>query len=438
MSNKNDNDNLLVDQEKALDFYFDALLLPEEMSDETANENKQTEQAHDNTIKASEHIDSTVATKSVSETSGKMTIKENSLQAAKQFLKDSKLRQKARTSKTQAKHVLSSNTTVEKKHSTRLTAKEISKEIPKLEPRASVRPSDSEDKKHKIAQKSQSESQNFVAIKVNSPAFEMTTADKIKREEDAYNEPKGETQSESMSTAKSELGEEAPNLDLSLFLPKIKTLSDEEIAQQIETLTQAAVSQAKIETDLAYSADLEKLAQIEQLKSQAEELDDGPIRNIINAPSWAVPNFQVLLFQVSGLKLAVPLCELNGIVEWGDEYISELPGHKPWYLGLVQNQGRSVPVIDTLQQVVPENRWPKDYLAKRNFKHIILIDNGRWGLACETVLEVITLKTDAVKWRSSRTKRRWLLGTVIEHMCALLDSSEFSTMLKTGDDSLVS
>ncbi|WP_198266126.1 hypothetical protein [sulfur-oxidizing endosymbiont of Gigantopelta aegis] len=51
---------------------------------------------------------------------------------------------------------------------------------------------------------------------------------------------------------------------------------------------------------------------------------------------------------------------------------------------------------------------------------------------------IITLKTDEVKWRSSRTKRRWLLGTVIDHMCALLDSEEFSAMLKTGDDSLLS
>ena len=151
-----------------------------------------------------------------------------------------------------------------------------------------------------------------------------------------------------------------------------------------------------------------------------------------------MPDFQVLLFAVAGLKLAVPLIELNGIVEWGDEYISELPGHASWYLGLIQNQGKNIPVIDTLQQVVPKNRWPAEHLSKRNFKHIILIDSGRWGLACETVLEVITLKTDAVKWRSSRTKRRWLLGTVIDQMCALLDSSEFAAMLETGEDSLIS
>ncbi len=230
--------------------------------------------------------------------------------------------------------------------------------------------------------------------------------------------------------------QEAPKIDLSLFLPKIKTLSEEEIAQQIEALTQAAVSQAQLESDLAHVAELEQVSQ-KILRTQAEPEKDKAIQNIDNAPSWAVPNFQVLLFTVAGLKLAVPLTELNGIVEWGDEYISELPGHKSWYLGIIQNQGKSVPVIDTLQQVVPQNRWPANYLTERKFKHIIMIDNSRWGLACETVLEVVTLKTDAVKWRSTRTKRRWLMGTVIDHMCALLDSPEFAKMLKTGDDSLM-
>ena len=225
---------------------------------------------------------------------------------------------------------------------------------------------------------------------------------------------------------------EAPELDLSLFLPKIKTLSDEEIKQQLEALTQAAVSQAQVETEL------EELSQYEKYKQQTQQGDsEALIKNINNAPDWAIPEFQALLFAVSGLKLAVPLSELNGIVEWGDEYINELPGHASWYLGLINHLGKNVPVVDTLQQVVPKERWPAGHLEKPEFKHIILIDDGRWGLACEQVLEIITLKTEQVKWRSSRTKRRWLLGTVIEEKCALLDSSEFASMLQTGKDSLI-
>ena len=42
-----------------------------------------------------------------------------------------------------------------------------------------------------------------------------------------------------------------------------------------------------------------------------------------------------------------------------------------------------------------------------------------------------------IKWRSSKTKRRWLLGIVTDHMCALLDTGEFVSMLKTGDDNIL-
>ena len=266
---------------------------------------------------------------------------------------------------------------------------------------------------------------------VSEPPSPVETQDNVTAQEGGISASPQPVELEELSAKTEPTAKEAPSLDLSLFLPKIKTLSEEEIAQQIEALTQTAVSQAQLESELAQAA------QIAQISKQAETESEELIRNTSNAPDWAVPSFQVLLFSVAGLKLAVPLHELNGIVQWGDEYITEMPGHASWYLGLIQNQGQNVPVIDTLQQVVPKNRWPANHLNERNFKHIILIDNGHWGLACEQVHEVITLRTDSVKWRSSRTKRRWLLGTVIEHMCALLDSAAFAAMLETGDDSLI-
>ena len=58
--------------------------------------------------------------------------------------------------------------------------------------------------------------------------------------------------------------------------------------------------------------------------------------------------------------------------------------------------------------------------------------NGTWGLACDSVGEVIDLSMEQVKWRSSRSKRRWLAGTVLEHMCAIIDPPAFAEMLKTG------
>ncbi len=150
-------------------------------------------------------------------------------------------------------------------------------------------------------------------------------------------------------------------------------------------------------------------------------------------PEWAENEFQALLFTTAGLTLAVPLSELSGIQVWHSEKVTPMPGHIDWYLGLMTYRERSVPIIDTAQLVLPEDRLThlSDDQHER-LNRIVFIGGGQWGLACDSVDQVITLNHDQVKWRSSRTKRRWLAGTVIEHMCAIIDPPAFADMLATG------
>lgn len=152
---------------------------------------------------------------------------------------------------------------------------------------------------------------------------------------------------------------------------------------------------------------------------------DGP-------PAWAEGSFQTLLFKVAGLTLAVPLVELSGIQEWESDKVTHLPGRISWYLGLVQYREHSVPAIDTAELVLPADRLPSLAPIDERLTRLVFIDDGRWGLACDEVAEVITLQPDQVRWRSNRTKRRWLAGTVIEHMCAIIDPPAFAQMLATG------
>ncbi len=152
----------------------------------------------------------------------------------------------------------------------------------------------------------------------------------------------------------------------------------------------------------------------------------------VQRPDWAASPFQILLFKVAGLGLAVPLIELNGILEWTDE-VTPLPGHAEFYLGLLHHRERSVPVVDPARLVLPADRQaalvgdPRERVSR-----IVLIDEGRWGLACDEVSEVVTVRPDQVRWRSSRTRRRWLAGTVVDHMCALLDTRAFAQLLASG------
>ena len=149
-------------------------------------------------------------------------------------------------------------------------------------------------------------------------------------------------------------------------------------------------------------------------------------------PAWAEGSFQALLFKVAGLTLAVPLIELSGIQEWQGDKVTSMPGRISWYLGLTQYRGRSVPVIDTAELVLPVDRLQRLEPAAARLQRMVFIDDGRWGLACDEVAEVITLEVEQVRWRSNRTKRRWLAGTVIEQMCAIIDPPAFAKMLATG------
>lgn len=142
-------------------------------------------------------------------------------------------------------------------------------------------------------------------------------------------------------------------------------------------------------------------------------------------PDWAQGEFQCLLFHVAGLTLALPLARLSGVLPWDAAAVTPLPNHQPWFLGLREHLGHQVKLIDVAKVVLPPGRVGEE----SDLGKVILIDDSRWGLACSAVTEVITLSADAVKWRSRQGSRPWLAGTVIEHMCALIDTTAFASLL---------
>lgn len=189
-----------------------------------------------------------------------------------------------------------------------------------------------------------------------------------------------------------------------------------------------AVAEARVETQAPVS--LPSLIEApEQSIPQDKALVPTSTETAPERPAWAGEQFQVVLFDVGGLTLALPLAELTGIQPWSDD-ISPMPGHSPWFLGLIQVRDHHTKVVDPYPLVVPQNRRVEAHTPANG--RIVLIDDNRWGLACNSVSKVLTLSPEDVQWRSSRTKRPWLLGTVIKHMCAVLDVQAFAKMLETG------
>jgi purine-binding chemotaxis protein CheW len=76
------------------------------------------------------------------------------------------------------------------------------------------------------------------------------------------------------------------------------------------------------------------------------------------------------------------------------------------------------------------DRYREDF--RDGLQYVISVQGYEWGLAVHQVSRSIRLDPSEVKWRSQRTQRPWLAGTVIEHMCALLDVAALAELIASG------
>ena len=182
---------------------------------------------------------------------------------------------------------------------------------------------------------------------------------------------------------------------------------------EIETVTET-VTETIVETEVV--TEPETVTAIETANS--------------GVPDWAEERFQCLLFNVSGLSLAVPLVKLSSVISWNEDEITETPNQTSWYLGLIKHLEKQVKVIDTALLVMPENRRTNiDKTSSNRLGNILLVDDYKWGLACDSIGDVIWLSKEDVKWRKNKQTRAWLSGTSLEHLCAIMDTEVFAQML---------
>lgn len=145
-------------------------------------------------------------------------------------------------------------------------------------------------------------------------------------------------------------------------------------------------------------------------------------------PAWRNEPFEALLFNVGGLTLAVPLIALGSIHKL-EGAITPLFGQPDWFLGLLPTERGNLKVLDTARWVMPERYQPE---LREAISFVISVQGHDWGMAVHGVSESIRLRPEQVKWRSGQGKRPWLAGTVIDHMCALLDVDALATLIERG------
>lgn len=146
-------------------------------------------------------------------------------------------------------------------------------------------------------------------------------------------------------------------------------------------------------------------------------------------PVWASEAFECLLFDVAGLTLAVPLVCLGSIYSLAGHELTPLFGQPEWFLGILPSQAGNLKVLDTARWVMPD-RYRDDF--RQGLQYVISVQGYEWGLAVHQVSRSLRLDPSEIKWRSHRGQRPWLAGTVIEHMCALLDVAALAELIASG------
>jgi purine-binding chemotaxis protein CheW len=149
----------------------------------------------------------------------------------------------------------------------------------------------------------------------------------------------------------------------------------------------------------------------------------------LGRPAWGEEPFECLLFDVAGLTLAVPLVCLGTVHSLQGLELTPIFGQPDWFLGMMSTHSGNLKVLDTARWVMPE-RYREEF--RDHLKFVITIQGYDWGLAVHKVDRSIHLQPDQVKWRSQRTQRPWLAGTVIDHMCALLDVAALAELIRSG------
>ncbi|UPQ81500.1 chemotaxis protein CheW [Pseudomonas knackmussii] len=167
---------------------------------------------------------------------------------------------------------------------------------------------------------------------------------------------------------------------------------------------------------------------IANFESQAQT-PGGPPAQRNDQPKWGEEPFECLLFDVAGLTLAVPLVSLGSIYPLAGQELTPLFGQPAWFLGILPSQAGNLKVLDTARWVMAE-RYRDDF--REGLQYVISVQGYEWGLAVHQVSRSIRLDPKEVKWRSQRTQRPWLAGTVIDHMCALVDVAALAELIASG------
>ena len=136
----------------------------------------------------------------------------------------------------------------------------------------------------------------------------------------------------------------------------------------------------------------------------------------------SLPNqFQVLLCDVAGVTIALPLVELGGIQKLTK--ITKIAKKPSWFMGVMLKGDEKLNCIDASAWIRPE-RYASQQNAQTNYQFAVQLGKTPYALCCDGVSTTLALSKDDIKWRENTKNTPWLVGLLKENMCALIDGAK--------------
>jgi hypothetical protein len=254
--------------------------------------------------------------------------------------------------------------------------------------------------------------------------------------------------------ASPELGAIAPT-PIHTLDPNQSSVNNLEERAEVDTLADIDFDNDSLTAEAAKNNPFLKQLEAAQRRGRAKMGAAVSGSKVDNRPAWGRENFRCLAFNVSGLKLAVPVqfvdsmqpldlisvatsssetslskgeaSLLKGAASSSKGEASLLKGEasssNPLILGQMKvDRGEDAQpfcaVLDTARLVMPERY---DNGMQESYRYILTLKNCDWSIAVDSIGGEIGLTPQNVRWRSEHTRREWLAGTVVDKMCALID-----------------
>ena len=222
------------------------------------------------------------------------------------------------------------------------------------------------------------------------------------------------------------------NKTLENYLDTLLSSEDMSLSHQRECIEEGVetTDESGVTTVSSLAADTES-ASFANLSVVAIPTQDKELINLPEKEARQNDNIlDIVPFTVVGLNLALPADKVLTVLDWRDD-ISFSSNVNSVVLGTFSYNGKMVSLIDSAVLVVPKTHPQYDVMiSRKNYRHILILNDERTAITCDSIHEHIELERENVQWRSVNTTHPWLAGTILDYEIALIAPAKLIEILR--------